>query len=56
MALCHYYLTGELLQSDVGSAVMFSLPPGGGEVSLDESALQARRGIFFDFLAINNLT
>ena len=43
MALCHYVLTGELLQSDVGSVVMFSLPPGGGAISMQESVLQVRR-------------
>jgi hypothetical protein len=40
MAMCSYVLTGQLLEGEVGSSVMFSLPAGKGERALNEMVLQ----------------
>jgi hypothetical protein len=42
MAMCSYVLTGQLLEGEVGSTVMFSLPAGKLERLQDEMVLQVR--------------
>jgi hypothetical protein len=42
MAMCSYVLTGQLLEADVGSVVMFSLPTREDEKALNELFLQVR--------------
>jgi hypothetical protein len=42
MAMCHYVLTGQLLEGEVGSTVMFSLPAGHEGKALDELVLHVR--------------
>lgn len=45
LALAQYLLSGQLLDADVGSVVMFAVPKGGyGERALSESCLQVRAG------------
>ncbi|KAJ3066660.1 hypothetical protein HDU98_010057 [Podochytrium sp. JEL0797] len=39
LALCEYFLTGQILEADVGSVVMFAVPTSVGEVSFDENVL-----------------
>jgi hypothetical protein len=40
MAMCSYILTGQLLDADVGSVVMFALPRGAGDRADNELFLQ----------------
>jgi hypothetical protein len=41
LALCRYLLTGELGEAaEVGSRVMFAIPPGFGEKAMSENFLQ----------------
>ena len=40
LALCEYLLTGQLLEGEVGSVVMFAILDGFGERSMDEVFLQ----------------
>lgn len=45
LGLSAYWLTGQLLEADVGSVVMFAVPKDVGELVLDESCLQVRAGV-----------
>lgn len=36
MSLCSYGLSGELLGGDIGSTVMFCIPPGYGDLAMDQ--------------------
>lgn len=45
MGLCSYLLTGQLLEAEVGSVVMFELPPGYGKRALDENFLEVRQSL-----------
>jgi hypothetical protein len=40
MAMCAYIITGQLLDADVGSVVMFAVPEGVGEKAFNELFLQ----------------
>jgi hypothetical protein len=40
MAMCSYVISGQLLDADVGSVVMFALPKGAGEKAHNELFLQ----------------
>lgn len=40
MALCSYLLTGQLGDAEVGSVVMFAIPPGAGARAQTEHFLQ----------------
>eukprot|EP00798_Chlamydomonas_sp_ICE-L_P029353 gene29353-12439_t len=40
LALCSYIVTGQLLEAEVGSTVMFAVPRHFGELALDEKFLQ----------------
>ena len=40
MALCEYVITGQIGDSEVGSVVMWAVPPTAGDKSMDELFLQ----------------
>ena len=40
MAICAYFITGQLLDADVGSVTMWAVPESAGQKSMDENFLQ----------------